>query len=140
MKILTNCVADRLTMETRTFTALAVTVLISGLASVSLQAAATKYIDSPPLSKVIKQAVVPVREGGAMQLPIITWGGDIATILANGSAKDTSAGSIFDAQGLKFSLKREDDFTAQIGNYVRGDSASSKADAPISAVTMSLPI
>ena len=123
MKILTNCVADRLTMETRTFTALAVTVLISGLASVSLQAAATKYIDSPPLSKVIKQAVVPVREGGAMQLPIITWGGDIATILANGSAKDTSAVSIFDSQGLNFSLKREDDFTAQIGNYVRGDSA-----------------
>ena len=102
---------------------LAVGVLAAGPATVSMQAAATKYIDSPPLSKVIKQGVVPVREGGAMQLPFITWGGDIATILANGSAKDTAAGSIFDAQGLKFSLKREDDFTAQIGSYIRGDSA-----------------
>ena len=101
----------------------AVGVLLAGPAAVSIQAAATKYMDSPPLSKVIKQGVVPVREGGAMQLPFITWGGDIATILANGSAKDTAAGSIFDAQGLKFSLKREDDFTAQIGNYMRGDSA-----------------
>ena len=37
--------------------------------------------------------------------------------------KTRPRGSIFDAQGLKFSLKREDDFTAQIGNYMRGDSA-----------------
>jgi len=110
-------------MKTGTFTTLAVAVLLSGPAAVSVLAAATKYIDSPPLSKVIKQGVVPVREGGAMQLPIITWGGDIATILANGSSKDTSAGSIFAAQGLKFSLKREDDFTKQIASYVRGDSA-----------------
>ncbi len=58
-----------------------------------------------------------------MQLPIITWGGDIATILANGSAKVTASGSIFEAQGLKFNLKREDDFTGQIGDYLRGDSA-----------------
>jgi hypothetical protein len=48
-------------------------------------------------------------------LPIITWGGDIATILANGSAKNTAAGSIFDSQGLKFTLKREDDFTGKSG-------------------------
>ena len=32
--------------------------------------------------------VVPVGEvaGGTLQVPIITWGGDIATILANGNA------------------------------------------------------
>ena len=123
MKILTNLIADRSIMTPRTLTALAIALLISGPGAVSTQAAAAKYIDSPPLSKVVKQAVVPVREGGAMQLPIITWGGDIATILANGSAKDTAAGSIFDAQGLKFTLKREDDFTGQIGDYIRGDSA-----------------
>jgi len=110
-------------MRTRTSAALAVAVLFCGLATISTRAAATKYIDSPPLSKVVKQGVVPVREGGAMQLPIITWGGDIATILANGSAANTAAGSIFDAQGLKFKLKREDDFTVQIGDYMRGDSA-----------------
>jgi len=100
-----------------------VMLLICGPAAVSLYAATTKYVDSPPLSRVIKQGVVPVGEGGAMQLPIITWGGDIATILANGSAKSTAAGSIFDAQGLKFTLKREDDFVGQIGDYMRGDSA-----------------
>src|SRR5580704_11231061 len=111
------------TRTTKTLITPVVMLLICGPAAVSSFAAATKYIDSPPLSKVIKQGVVPVREGGAMQLSIITWGGDIATILANGSAKETAAGSIFAAQGLKFSLKREDDFTKQIGAYVRGDSA-----------------
>jgi len=110
-------------MKARTITALAVAVFISGWAMVAAHAAATKYVESPPLSKVIKQGVVPVREGGAMQLPIITWGGDIASILANGSAVNTAAGSVFDAQGLKFTLKREDDFTKQIGDYIRGDSA-----------------
>jgi outer membrane protein OmpA-like peptidoglycan-associated protein len=110
-------------MKTRTLTILAVAELFFGPATVSTYGAAAKYIESPPLSKVIKQGVVPVREGGAMQLPIITWGGDIATILANGSGKNTASGSIFDAQGLKFSLKREDDFTGQIGDYIRGDSA-----------------
>src|SRR5438105_15319389 len=103
-------------MKTKTMTALALAVLISGSATVSSVAAAAKYIPSPPLSKVIKQGVLPVREGGAMQLPIITWGGDIATILANGSAANTAPGRVFDAQGLKFNLKREDDFTKQIGS------------------------
>ena len=112
-----------ITRTTKTLIAPVVMLLICGPAAVSLYAAATKYMDSPPLSKVIKQGVVPVREGGAMQLPIITWGGDIATILATGSAKSTAAGSIFDAQGLKFTLKREDDFVGQIGDYMRGDSA-----------------
>jgi outer membrane protein OmpA-like peptidoglycan-associated protein len=111
------------TLTTKTLLALTAAALLAGTASVSTCAAATKYIESPPLSKVIKQGIVPVREGGAMQLPIITWGGDIATILANGSAKTTAPGSIFDAQGLKFSLKREDDFTGQIGDYMRGESA-----------------
>ncbi len=110
-------------IKAKKIAALALVVVISGAASFSVQAAATKFVDSPPLAKVIKQGVVPVREGGAMQLPIITWGGDIATILANGSAANTAAGSIFDAQGLKFTLKREDDFTKQIGAYIRGDSA-----------------
>ncbi len=104
-------------------TALAVAGLVFGPATISTDAAPARYIESPPLSKVIKQGVVPVREGGAMQLPIITWGGDIATILANGSAANTAGGSVFDAQGLKFTLKREDDFTRQINNYIRGDSA-----------------
>ena len=110
-------------MRTTIQRTLAFAVFVLGPAADSTYGGATKYIDSPPLAKVIKQGVVPVREDGAMQLPIITWGGDIATILANGSAKNTVAGSIFDSQGMKFSLKREDDFTKQIGAYIRGDSA-----------------
>jgi outer membrane protein OmpA-like peptidoglycan-associated protein len=101
----------------------AVVALVLGPGAAGLRGAAAKYVDAPPLSKVIQQEVAPVREGGVMQLPIITWGGDIATILANGSGKTTAAGSIFDSHGLKFTLKREDDFTKQIGDYVRGDSA-----------------
>ena len=83
---------------------------------------AAKYVDSPPLTQVVKAQVIPVREGGATQLPIITWGGDIATILANGSSVTTAPRSLFDVQGLKFSLKREDVFTEQLKSYIRGES------------------
>ena len=99
---------------------IAVVALIVGLAAISVQAA--NYISSPPLGKVISQTIGPVRDSGPVQLPIITWGGDIATILANGNATNTVQGSVFASQGLQFTLKREDDFTKQVQTYLRGDS------------------
>jgi ABC-type nitrate/sulfonate/bicarbonate transport system substrate-binding protein len=63
-------------------------------------------------------AVVP----GPVQVPIITWGGDIATILANGNAKATEKNSIFGKLGLNLRLVREDVFSRQLDAYLAGRS------------------
>jgi outer membrane protein OmpA-like peptidoglycan-associated protein len=52
-------------------------------------------------------------------LPYITWGGDVATFHANGGLK-TKPGSIFDRQGLDFSMKAGDDFVQQVRDYLEG--------------------
>ena len=55
------------------------------------------------------------------KLPLITWGGDEATILANGNAINTKPGSIFAQKGLKFKLAWMDDFKKQVEMFIRGD-------------------
>ncbi|MCI4625981.1 MAG: ABC transporter substrate-binding protein [Candidatus Magnetoovum sp. WYHC-5] len=76
------------------------------------------YIDSPPLNQVVKGAIVDCSDS-AVQVPLITWGGDIATIYANGNNKNTAKESIFAKQGLNnISLVREDVFSNQINNYL----------------------
>jgi len=82
--------------------------------------AAPNYISSTALSQVIKTPVGKV--SGEIQVPLITWGADIRTIYANGDSRTTRSGSIFDKQGLKFTLHREDDFKKQIENYLSGKS------------------
>jgi ABC-type nitrate/sulfonate/bicarbonate transport system substrate-binding protein/outer membrane protein OmpA-like peptidoglycan-associated protein len=70
-------------------------------------------------------AGTPVRDfraGSTLKLPLITWGGDIATILANGDARKTRQGSIFDKAGLSFELVREDVFANQVKAYMKGES------------------
>ena len=59
------------------------------------------YVNSPPLTDVVKTRYSPIQEGGAIELPVITWGGDIATLWANGNSEKTAAGSIFAKEGLK---------------------------------------
>ncbi len=78
-------------------------------------------VESPPLEQTIRTAVEAVKTRGPIELPLITWGGDIATILANGNALKTASGSIFAQKGLDFKLVREDDFANQVKRYVRGD-------------------
>jgi ABC-type nitrate/sulfonate/bicarbonate transport system substrate-binding protein/outer membrane protein OmpA-like peptidoglycan-associated protein len=86
----------------------------------TLSATAAQYVPSPPLSAVVKSAVGPVREGTVLELPIITWGGDMGTIHANGDAVNTAQGSIFAKEGLNFKLVREDVLAAQIEKYLSG--------------------
>jgi outer membrane protein OmpA-like peptidoglycan-associated protein len=82
---------------------------------------AANYITQPSLKDVVKTPYGPVTEGTApTQLPIITWGGDIATILANGNAVTTVKGSAFDKDGLNFKLVREDIFVKQLEAYISG--------------------
>jgi ABC-type nitrate/sulfonate/bicarbonate transport system substrate-binding protein len=70
-------------------------------------------------------AGTPVRDfrpGSTVKVPLITWGGDIATILANGDARKTRQGSIFAKAGLNYELAREDVFANQVKAYMKGES------------------
>ncbi len=82
---------------------------------------AAQYIQAPPLTDVINAPVGPV-QGEPVQVPLITWGGDIATIYGNGKARETTKESIFARQGLRLKLVREDDFKKQIQAYMSGKS------------------
>lgn len=84
-------------------------------------AQAVQYLDAPPLTKTINAPVADVKAADAIRVPLITWGGDEASILANGNAAKTAPGSIFGKKGLKLNLVREDDFKKQVEAYLRGE-------------------
>ena len=69
---------------------------------------AVNFVQSPPLSSEIRTGVEDVKQAKYLQVPVITWGGDIATILANGNSAVTAADSIFAQKGLQIKLFRED--------------------------------
>jgi ABC-type nitrate/sulfonate/bicarbonate transport system substrate-binding protein len=64
-------------------------------------------------------AVRPVTTDATLQIPFITWGGDVATFHANGGLT-TRSGSIYDRLGLKIQLTKGDDFVGQVKNYLAG--------------------
>jgi ABC-type nitrate/sulfonate/bicarbonate transport system substrate-binding protein len=107
-------------MQKRLLNILIGAMLIVVLGSVS--AGAVHYIDAPPLIQVIKEQVGDVSSsGGKVTVPLITWGGDIATIYANGNNSQTSVNSIFGQKGLQINLVRQDDFKKQLAAYIRGE-------------------
>jgi ABC-type nitrate/sulfonate/bicarbonate transport system substrate-binding protein len=61
----------------------------------------------------------PVKQAAELQVPFITWGGDVATFLANGGLT-TKTGSIYNKQGLKIRLTNGDDFVGQVKDYMSG--------------------
>lgn len=65
--------------------------------------------------------VKPVAKSGVVQVPYITWGGDVATFNANGNLT-TQGGSIYDGQQLKMKLVPGDDFVGQVKDYLSGKS------------------
>jgi len=83
--------------------------------------AAPQYVKSPPLSEVVQVEVSAVKKAEETQLPIITWGGDIATILANGNSVGTVKESTFGQKALKLKLARMDDFKTQVELFMRGE-------------------
>ncbi len=70
-----------------------------------------------------KTLVGPVQIGKVpatrLSVPYLTWGGDVATFLANGEMK-TTKGSTFDKLGLDMQLVPGDDFIGQVRNYMSG--------------------
>lgn len=80
------------------------------------------YVPAPPLQNVVRVNVGDVKNPASPKIPIITWGGDIATILANGNSLTTVNGSLFNRQGLNLTLYREDVFQKQVEAFIQGDS------------------
>lgn len=60
-----------------------------------------------------------VAQTAPLQVPFITWGGDMATFYANGGLT-TRPGSIFQKQGLNLRLVPADDFIQQVRDYRAG--------------------
>jgi hypothetical protein len=63
-----------------------------------------------------------VKKGGALELPCLPGGADLATILANGG-RTTRPDSIYGRMGLRLELVDGSDFRAQVRHYVSGRSA-----------------
>jgi ABC-type nitrate/sulfonate/bicarbonate transport system substrate-binding protein len=84
----------------------------------SIRAGAVSYVDARPLDQVVTAKPAPCDGKKPVQLPLITWGGDIPTIHANGNQATTAKGSLFDAEGLELKLAREDVFTNQLKAYM----------------------
>ncbi len=75
-----------------------------------------------PFSKVVGAVSVgAVAKTPQLQVPYITWGGDMATFFANGGLA-TQQGTIFAKQGLNLKLVAGDDFVQQVRDYLSGKS------------------
>ena len=73
-----------------------------------------------PFSKLVGNAPVgPVKAAKPVEIPYITWGGDVATFHANGGL-NTKSDSIYGKQGLQIKLTAGDDFVGQVKNYLAG--------------------
>lgn len=81
-----------------------------------------RTVKAEPLATRLANVKVGEVKGQTLTVPIITWGGDIATIVANGNAAQTAPGSIAAAADLKLKLVREDVFARQVEAYIKGES------------------
>lgn len=95
-------------------------VAAAGLMAASA-AGAVQYVTPAPLAKSVATPVGNVG-AGPVQVPVITWGGDIATVHANGNAASTAPNSVFGKLGLQLRLVREDVFSKQLEAYLAGRS------------------
>ncbi len=78
-------------------------------------------LQSPPLTSEIQATIGNIKNTKSITVPLITWGGDMATIVANGNRSETAAGSVFAQKGLSLKLVRQDDFKKQVEAYMRGE-------------------
>lgn len=97
------------------------TLIMTAIATNQAIAQRVKYLETPKsLSVALSGSPKAVRSAGATKLPVITWGGDIATIYANGGSA-TAKGSIFDNEGLDIEIFREDNFVTQAQKCLDGE-------------------
>ncbi len=96
-------------------------LILSMLSCLELMAAPSTVRFEAMKNELAGTTVRDYKPGKSIKVPVITWGGDIATILANGDAKRTRKGSIFAAAGLDLELVREDVFSRQVASYMKGE-------------------
>ena len=70
-----------------------------------------------------------------LQVPYITWGGDMATFYANGGTK-TKSGSIFNRQGLDLRLKAGDDSRTAAGKRVQRHDSHRRATVDVQRIVL----
>ncbi|MCK4763942.1 MAG: ABC transporter substrate-binding protein [Candidatus Aminicenantes bacterium] len=80
--------------------------------SAALTAANIVEVEPRPLTQVVSKRASSVKSG-ALKVPMILWGGDVATIYAADSG-------LFKAEGLDVSLYREDIFQKQVESCLEG--------------------
>ncbi len=95
------------------------TLLLGLLAGATVQA--VEYIQIAPMDQIVKGSVGNVRTTDSSVVPMITWGGDIATIYGNGNTTLTAKDSILGKLGLNARLIRQDVFANQINQYLSGE-------------------
>jgi len=66
-----------------------------------------------PLTQVVTQSKAPVSDRGELVIPMITWGGDVATIYAQEQG-------LFKKEGLETKLEVNNDFPSQVQNCLSG--------------------
>ncbi len=96
--------------------------LLAILTAALIGAAGSAEASPTALAEAVKTTVQDCSAGPTVQVPIITWGGDIPTIYANGGQAATSPGSQFAKDGLNLRLVREDVFAKQLEAYLKCDS------------------
>jgi ABC-type nitrate/sulfonate/bicarbonate transport system substrate-binding protein len=95
-----------------TLGAVALALAVSGTAS------AADYVNSPPLRDVVNTSVSDCRAQSTLNVPMIAWGGDIPTLVANGNSLTTQSDSLFELVGINAELERQDVFSEQVEDYL----------------------
>jgi ABC-type nitrate/sulfonate/bicarbonate transport system substrate-binding protein/outer membrane protein OmpA-like peptidoglycan-associated protein len=75
-----------------------------------------------PLADTLKTKVNACPDTRPVPVPMITWGGDIPTIYANGNAARTTPDSLFGKLKLDLKLVRQDVFSRQVESYLTCES------------------
>lgn len=88
-------------------------ILLALLAAAPAAVADVEYVDAKPLQDVVTAKARPVSTSGKTQLPLITWGGDVATIHA------VEKGFLRDA-GIDAELVLENNFPKQVEAVLSG--------------------
>jgi outer membrane protein OmpA-like peptidoglycan-associated protein len=109
-------------VKKNTFFSLLLMGSLLSIGSANAQNGIPNYVPMKPLTEVVKTPVGEVKTDNPTQVPIITWGGDEATIFANGNMLLTAEGSLFKNEGLNIKLVREDVFVKQVEKFVSGES------------------
>jgi len=79
---------------------------------------AADYVNSPPLRNVVNTSVSDCRSQSTLKVPMIAWGGDIPTLVANGNSLNTESDSLFELVNINANLTRKDVFSEQVSDYL----------------------